>query len=382
MESSGLNSRVAVFLTVRILLTASLAILFILSASGCRIFRGAQKLSAPTPYGDFIKEPGARMGSYPTSTVGTGFAGPDNLGKHHYSGSSGENNGIAFTCRAGHIDLAHLRKSADWTAFLAAHTYNNIKETDKHFTFRLKEDSVYHVKLKYPDYWKNLLDEEKERIARKISIEMGGYFAYCASTWHEILTWFGYKCSGLYSEYPSAFSWEDCFSNLLGCRIAMQALNDYSNDYNQAVTTELKRELEYLGITSDKIAKKATAKVRGDWFSGDMLFFVKMKKRNFDIGLDGYITPWTIAVSECENCSPIAYPTPNVDYLKDYGFSLKFYIEPREWQKKQIMAIAYPYHKNHKNIINPQLHFPIIMDSIETEGEEKYGKKVSKNNAG
>jgi hypothetical protein len=211
---------------------------------------------------------------------------------------------------------------------------------------------------------------------------MGGYFAYCASTWHEILTWFGYKCSGLYSEYPSAFSWEDCFSNLLGCRIAMQALNDYSNDYNQAVTTELKRELEYLGITSDKIAKKATAKVRGDWFSGDMLFFVKMKKRNFDIGLDGYITPWTIAVSECENCSPIAYPTPNVDYLKDYGFSLKFYIEPREWQKKQIMAIAYPYHKNHKNIINPQLHFPIIMDSIETEGEEKYGKKVSKNNAG
>ncbi len=33
-----------------------------------------------------------------------------------------EGNGILYTCHAGHIDIAHARKAADWTGFLAAVT--------------------------------------------------------------------------------------------------------------------------------------------------------------------------------------------------------------------------------------------------------------------
>jgi hypothetical protein len=276
-----------------------------------------------------------------------------------------------------------LRKSADWTAFLAAYTYNNIKRTSKHFSFRLKEDSIYKAELRYPKNWNDLSDSEKEKITRDISIGLGGYFAYIGSTWHEILTWFGYKCTGIYSEYPSAFSWEDSFSNVLGCHIAMEALRNESRGYNEAITAALEEELEKLGLQPGDVAKEAANKVRGKWFSGGLLFFVSMEKRNFDIGLDGYLTPWIIpSVSQCGESVPVAYPVPDIDFIEEYGFSVKFHIEPKEWEAKEILQIAYPYHSHHSDVINPSLHFPVIMDHIEEDAQEKYGQDVTDAHSG
>lgn len=362
-----------------------IGLLFILLTMfpGCRIFRKSHRLESPTPFGDFIKEPGSRMGSYPTSTVGTSFAGPGELGEHVYGGSGSESNGIVYTCRGGHIDLAHLRKSADWTAFLAAYTYNNIRESNRHFSFRFKEDSIYKATLTYPENWDEMSDSQKEKITREVSVGLGGYFAYIGSTWHEILTWFGYKCTGIYSEYPSAFSWEDSFSNALGCHIAMKALRDESRDYNRAVTDALEKELDNLGLQPGTVAKDAANRVKGKWFSGDLLFFVSMKKRNFDIGLNGYITPWIIpSLSECEDNIPAAYPVPDTEFLEKYGFSIEFRIEPHEWEKKEILKIAYPYHSDHEDVINPSLHFPVIMDHIEEDAEQRYGQDVTDAHSG
>ena len=55
---------------------------------------------------------------------------------------------------------------------------------------------------------------------------MGPYMAYTMVTWHEILTWFGYKSVGIVPEYHSSFSWEDTYSNLLGTVLAARALRD------------------------------------------------------------------------------------------------------------------------------------------------------------
>jgi hypothetical protein len=63
-------------------------------------------------------------------------------------------------------------------------------------------------------------------MARDVAIELGQYLAFLGGTWHEIVTWFGHNNSGLISEFPSAFSWEDTFLNLLGTHVASVALRD------------------------------------------------------------------------------------------------------------------------------------------------------------
>ena len=65
-----------------------------------------------------------------------------------------EKNGQVYTCKAGHIDLAHLRKSADWTAVLAKKTFKCLMKDKRKFSFELREPSTYYVTLTYPDNWK------------------------------------------------------------------------------------------------------------------------------------------------------------------------------------------------------------------------------------
>ena len=102
---------------------------------------------------DIEKPPRIRPASYASSTFGTTFIGPGDLSKHGYNNGWSEGNGIVYTCRGGHIDIAHLRKTADWTAFLTIKTLKQIKKDKTDFKFKLKEPSVYYVHITYPDYW-------------------------------------------------------------------------------------------------------------------------------------------------------------------------------------------------------------------------------------
>ncbi len=323
--------------------------------------------------------PRARMGSYPSATLGTKFLDFEELGRHTYRFSLSEKNGILYTCKAGHIDTAHLRKAADWTAFIAAKTFEKIKENETRFSFRLMESSRYHVEITYPENWKDLSEEQKEDIAFDISIRLGEYFVYTATTWHEIITWFGYKCTGfLYSEFASAFTWEDTFSNLLGTHIAAEALRDTEHEYNEAVTLAFERELEKLGVQPGRTAKRAAKKVKGQWFSGDFLFFIDMKKRNFDVGLDdGFVTPSIVpSVAGCEGAEAQSYPVPGLDFLGEYGFSVKFEIEPRVLEGEKVLSIVYSDSAEGKERIEPAVHFAAIMDYIKEDAIRRYGRNV------
>ena len=254
--------------------------------------------------------PRPRMGSYATSTMGTTFLGPEELGPHGYEYNWSEQNGIVYTCKGGHIDISHTRKAADWTAFLAARAFDRISRNKRGFTFKMREPSVYRVELSYPENWQDLPQAEQDRIASQVALALGPYLSYAANTWHEILTWFGYGSIAIYSEFPSAFSWEDTYSNLLGTHIAAEALRDTERSYDKAVTLALDRELKNLGIQKASAARRASEKMRGLWFSGDWLFFVHTKSRNFDIGLDdGLVTPRLVpSVSECRGAVAQPYP--------------------------------------------------------------------------
>jgi hypothetical protein len=54
----------------------------------------------------------------------------------------------------------------------------------------------------------------------------------------------------------------------------------------------------------------ASEKVRGEWYAGEVVYMVNMKKRNFDIGLDdGYVTPTLVpGLSDCWEAQAQRYP--------------------------------------------------------------------------
>jgi len=324
--------------------------------------------------GDAKSPPRDRVGCRPCSRIGTCFLDPERLGPHGYSYAWSEKNGIVYTFRAGFLDIAHVRGAIDQTAFLATKTFHTLQKHETEFSFKLAEPSLYFVQLVPSDNWNDLPQKEKENIERDISISLGQYFAHTACIWHEILTWFGYKSVGFFPEFHSAFSCEDSFSDLFGSHIGTLALQDTEHEFDRAAELALELELTKLGAQTRRTAIRAAKMVTGKWFSGGVLF-VDTKRRNFDIGLnDGFVTPWIIpAVSEFRVTEVQSYPAPNSDFLSDYGFSLKFELEPREWEKDKIMRIVYPDAKDRRKRLEPMIHFALIMDYINKDAVRRYG---------
>ena len=321
--------------------------------------------------------PRARIGCYPSSTVGTRYPDPFHLGPHSYGYSPWERNGIVYTCRGGHIDITHLRKACDWTAYLAYRIQQTLLKDGTRFSYRMHEPSKHHLQFEYPPGWASLPRQTRERIASDVAIQIAEYCTYTGMVWHEILTWFGYKAIGFYTEYPSAFSWEDVYSNLVGCRLAVEALRDADRDFNKAMTAAIDGQLQRLGVQPKPAAWQAGQAVRGQWFVGDFLF-CDMVKRNFDIGWDdGLVTPWVVpGIAGCGDETPSIYPAPDLAILSEYQFSAKFEIEPREWERKGILRILAQSDPRQSSRIEPAKHFGPIMEYIRAQAIRRYGPYV------
>lgn len=332
----------------------------VILASGCNI-------SAPRP----------RMGTLPTPPPGPRFVDPYNLGRHSYYFNPFEKNGIVYTCKAGHIDITHLRWSADNTKYLTKKTRETLMKNKKGFSYNLAwEPSTHLVKFTYPENWRNMEKKDKEKIANEIAFEVGPYLAYNSTLWHEIITWFGTNFATIEPEFNSAFSWEDVFSNLLGIRLAVHAIrSEYG--YDKAMEIAINEELEKLGVQSKSIAIYASEKMRGIWYVG--LFLVDTKKRNIDIGLDGYVTSILVpGINECNNAEPASYPVPNIDILDKYAFSLNYEIKPNVWEAGKIFRVVNDpgNPKNRITRISPERHYPKIIEHIKKQAVEKYGYDI------
>lgn len=349
---------------------------------GASVYQGSTKAPDSKTAAELVREglnasPRIRVGYLPTPTLGTVFSGPEQLGQHGYRPNLSEHNGLVYTCKAGPIDMGHARKAADWTTFLAAKTYRQIMEDKPEFSFRLYEPSRYFVTFTYPENWNDLPQQEKERIAYEISTGVGRYLAFAGLTWHEIITWFGFKSKGFEPEHPSAFTWEETFSNLFGTHVATLALEDSEHTYNQAMTLAFDAELRKLGAKPGHVSKRAAQSVRGPWFTGDF-FFITMKKRNLDLGLDdGFVTPTLIpSVSECEGAEPQPLPVPNLEFVSEYGFSVKFEIEPKIWEGDAILDIAYADENPRGDCVEPVVHLAPIMAYIRQDALRRYGSEA------
>jgi hypothetical protein len=355
------------------LYSASLLFL-VLAACGCQILpdEGLSRPADQVIATGFRRPPRPRLGAYPAAILGTPWAGPP-LGTHGYYYDLAEKDGLVYTCRGGIIDIAHLRIAADWTAYLTAQTYQHLMRNDRSFSYKLSVDhSREYVQLTYPADWSTRSEAQRREVARRIALALGPYLTYTMTSWHEILTWFGYKCIGLPTEFPSAFSWEDSYSNLLGTVVAVNALQDTQHPYNEAMTIALDQEMARLGVQPVEVVKKASESVKGQWYTGAVSMFVTMRKRNFDIGLgDGLVTPTLIPnVTPCPDAEPLSYPAPTVDVLAQHGFALTLEIEPREWESGKILRIIYG--KKPKKRVNPVEHLPLVMNYIRQAAQTLY----------
>jgi len=333
----------------RILKTASrAAIIFgILMISGCSL----------------IEIPRARSGHLATATNGIPFPDPCNLGRHSYDIGIGEVGGIVYTCKAGHIDLDHVRGNADNTRFLVSKIRRALKNNSKGFSFIITgETSTHHIKFTYPEGWKT--NPDKEQITEEIAFATAPYLSLTATTWHEILTWYGVHFMGFEPEYNSAFSWEDMYSNLLGTKLGVRALKNTELSFDSAMTVELDKALKELDVQPSKVAYDASDSVRDNWYTG--YYVPDNKKRNFDIGLDGYITPTLVpGVKECEGVKPLPMAVPTLDVLKSYGFTMTHRILPNVLEQGRMFKAA------GSDKIYAQTHIPIIMEEIKKEAVEK-----------
>jgi hypothetical protein len=350
-----------------------------LTAAGCGLWSDSARSGRASGVirEGFDRIPRTRYGCYAAAIPGMTFLGSD-LGTHNYRWSLFEKGGIVYTCRGGHIDITHMRIGIDWTAYLAAESYKRLMRGDPGFSCKMPVDrSRTHVRISYPPDWDDLPDEQRAAIAEKVALALGPYLTFAMVSWHEITTWYGYKCMGIPVEYDSAFSWEDSYSNLLGTRIALQALQDTERPYNEAVTVAIDEEMQRLGILpSARQARQVSRAMKGQWYSGTFLLLFDMKKRNFDIGLDdGRVTPTCVPdVARCSDCEPLSYPVPTLDVLAEYGFSATVEIEPREWEKDKILRIVFgDPPKADKKRINVETHLALIMDRIQREAAAKYG---------
>lgn len=328
------------------------------------------------------KRPRGRIASVASATAGTRYPDPFALGSHAYKYGffyslfgPPERKGIVYTCRGGFIDITHTRKLIDWTAYLAYRIREAIRANHRDFSFKMREPSRSYVRIEYPENWDRLPASVRDATATEISIELASYLAYTACVWHEMLTWFGYKAAGFYPEFNSAFSWEDCYSNAVGCRIAETALRDPNQEFDRAVTRLLNRELARLEVQPRPAAWVAGRAVHGHWSTGNYFWF-QIVRRNFDVGLDdGFITPWLApGLSACDRPRPDDCPVPTPAFLQQHGFAVTYEIEPREWERREMLGIVYG--NGGKERIEPVRHFGPILDYIGAQAVARYGPDV------
>jgi hypothetical protein len=311
----------------------------------------------------FSGGPRARVGYLPTATFGVVFPDPDKLGRHAYRlDLFGEAGGIVYTCKGGHIDLHHIRGTADDARYLVKRIRETLSKKRKGFSFNLTgEMSTHKIRFTYPANWDR--QQDKDEIIDEIAFETAVYLAFNAMTWHEMQTWFGVHFALVEPEFNSAFSWEDTYSNLVGARLGVEAVKDTEHDFDEAMTVAIYRRLKELDVQPRETAIRASDSIRGQWYTGN--FVPDMRMRNFDIGLDGTIRPTLVpGVADC-NDEPLELAAPTLETLERHGFAMTYEIKPNVLEQGRIFKAA------GSNRIFPEKHYPVLIEHMKKEALER-----------
>ncbi|HEX8325251.1 MAG TPA: DUF4056 domain-containing protein [Tepidisphaeraceae bacterium] len=279
--------------------------------------------------------PRDRRGCLPFPGLFTLYARADvaRLGTHRYgdrtdapAGNESER-GIFYTTKAGFLDLAHLRMTIDWTRFCVSKIRDAIDAGQTQVSMNGSNGSMFHATLQYPDDWSALPPAERERLAFELALRTGERLAYLMLLWHEVATWYG-DHTFVFDESPSAFTWDDVMSHVIGVRVAEMALRDRGRPFDEAVTLYLDAQLQALGAVGPEKTQQAVDAVDGVWWAGG-----RPLKRQLDTGLDtNSVYPWLVPglpFANGEKPQPFAIPHVGTVIGRDLSDFCTVRIEPR-----------------------------------------------------
>lgn len=189
----------------------------------------------------------------------------DELGPHGYDKGelTPERNGLVYTCRGGFLDIAHVRDNADKTLYLAMELARALPQGA---TIEWPEEGTKRRVIVAP-LPKGLL----ERHGRwRTATALASWAVYQLSTWHEVVTWYGFESIAGVSERLSSFSPEDVYSNVLGINlgagIVLAGAVRSREEYDVTMEAWLREALRRLGVVSKADARQAMQAVDGLWW--------------------------------------------------------------------------------------------------------------------
>ena len=262
--------------------------------------------------------------------AGTFDADPFNLAP--FGSPTVDGNGILYTLRCGTIDPDHIYGWARKTKSYYDDMYDCfIDGCDRLST------GYFKVSLSYPDSWQTLPYSQKKQAAQEMALEAAQYLAFNDGLWHEMATWYGHRTFPLISDFESALSWEDVYSDRLGTVIAAEAIK-MGGDFKANVTWLTARELQKRDLVDTERAASITKTMENVAYEEDPIA-KKILWRNMDIGTgDGTIDP--VVFPGFTDKEPIPLPAPSMDMLGQYNIKARVVVSPRSPTYGKITSAA------------------------------------------
>lgn len=351
-----------------------MALLALVACGGCAASTSPRSANASTE----LALPRDRRGCLPFPGLFTLYARADaaRLGVHRYgerlsyADPDETDRGILYTTKAGFLDLAHLRMTIDWTRFCVDKVRQAIDRQQTDVAMNGSNGSMFHARLRYPADWADLPPIDRERLTFELALRSGARLAYLMLVWHETASWYG-DHTFVFDESPSAFTWDDGMSHVIGVRVAETALRDRARPFDEAVTLYLDAQLQALGVVGPEQTQQAVNAVEGVWWASG-----RPLKRQLDTGLDsGVVYPWLVSnLSFAGDATPQPFAVPTVGTVigRDLSGFCSVRIEPR-------IAAAEPMRqmlRRRPAWFDTDYDLPIILTAMRTQMNAEFGPLV------
>ncbi|CAM3032624.1 DUF4056 domain-containing protein [Vibrio rarus] len=231
-------------------------------------------------------------------------------------GTGKESNGLIYTRLGGIIDTAHVRDTADYALYI----YSKIKgQLGKAQQIVLEEELRSRI-IEMMDVPVNLSDTQQHLA----EIELSALLAFRLAQWHEAAQWFGYTSVAGFKEYPSAYSPEDLYSNMLGALIAIEILQQDATvtqgQYEHAFSAVFSRKLSELGAQDAKVTRAVMNSLDKTWWDSSKRLPNKwvVKVRDYQPRLT--ITPHWSDEEANKNNQVVTLSLKSLQPLEHYGY--------------------------------------------------------------
>ncbi|MCE5185995.1 MAG: DUF4056 domain-containing protein [Planctomycetaceae bacterium] len=265
-----------------------------------------------------------------------------------------DGNGILYTLRSGTIDPDHIYGWARKTKSYYDDLYDCLLEDRKELS-----SGYFKIRFEYPAAWTQMPPQRKQAAAHSVALEAAQYLAFNDGLWHEMATWYGYRTFPLISDFQSALSWEDLYSDRLGTVVAAEAI-DTGGDFAKNVTRLTKEHLAERELVDTDRARDITAAMKNKAYRNDPLAKVILW-RNMDIGSgDGQINP--VVFAGFTDKPPIALAAPTLSLLDQHGIQGRIVVSSSAPKYAAIKSKA-----QIKGDYEPAIHNPKILAVIKAD---------------